>query len=119
MSNCKVTRLKILSILTQIGRFRTIGRSQLSNPSDLPCYVQFIYRCLSCVEIIFHDVNYTGVLVAWKSFFIMSIFYVQFIYCCLSCVEIIFHNVNFLCTVHWCLSCVEIIFHNVNFICTV
>ena len=25
------------SILTQIGRFWTIGRSQLSNPSDLPC----------------------------------------------------------------------------------
>ena len=28
--------------LTQIGRFRTIGQSQLSNPSDLPCY--FSYR---------------------------------------------------------------------------
>ena len=26
-----------MPILTQIGRFRTIGRSQLSNPSDLPC----------------------------------------------------------------------------------
>ena len=26
-----------ITILTQIGRFRTIGRSQLSNPSDLPC----------------------------------------------------------------------------------
>ena len=25
--------------LTQIGRFRTIGRSQLSNPSDLPCFL--------------------------------------------------------------------------------
>ena len=36
-SNFKVTRDKISSILTQIGRFRTIGRSQLSNPSDLPC----------------------------------------------------------------------------------
>ena len=22
-----------------MGRFRTIGRSQLSNPTDLPCYV--------------------------------------------------------------------------------
>ena len=74
----KVTRYKTSPILTQIGHFRTIGRSQLSNPSDLPCYVQFIYRCLSCVEIIFHNVNYTGVLVAWKSFFKMSIFYVQF-----------------------------------------
>ena len=36
-SNFKVTRDKTSSILTQIGRFRTIGRSQLSNPSDLPC----------------------------------------------------------------------------------
>ena len=38
MSNCKVTRYKTSPILTQIGRFRTICRSQLTNPSDLPCY---------------------------------------------------------------------------------
>ena len=38
-SNFKVTRHKTSPILTQIGRFRTIGRSQLSNPSDLPCYM--------------------------------------------------------------------------------
>ena len=37
-SNFKVTRDKTSPILTQIGRFRTIGRSQLSNPSDLPCW---------------------------------------------------------------------------------
>ena len=36
-SNFKVTRDKTSPILTQIGRFRTIGRSQLSNLSDLPC----------------------------------------------------------------------------------
>ena len=36
-SNFKVTRDKTSLILTQIGRFRTIGQSQLSNPSDLPC----------------------------------------------------------------------------------
>ena len=36
-SNFKVTQYKTKPILTQIGRFRTIGRSQLSNPSDLPC----------------------------------------------------------------------------------
>ena len=36
-SNFKVTRDKTSPILTQIGRFWTIGRSQLSNPSDLPC----------------------------------------------------------------------------------
>ena len=43
-SNFKVTRDKTSPILTQIGRFRTIGRSQLSNPSDLPCY----YRAARC-----------------------------------------------------------------------
>ena len=40
-SNFKVTRDKTSPILTQIGHFRTIGRSQLSNPSDLPCFVFF------------------------------------------------------------------------------
>ena len=37
-SNFKVTRYKTSPILTQMGHFRTVGRSQLSNPSDLPCY---------------------------------------------------------------------------------
>ena len=37
-SNFKVTQDKTSPILIQIGRFRTIGRSQLSNPSDLPCF---------------------------------------------------------------------------------
>ena len=37
-SNFKVTRYKASPILTQIGHFRTIGQSQLSNPSDLPCF---------------------------------------------------------------------------------
>ena len=41
-SNFKVTRYKTSPILTQIGRFRTIGRSQLSNPSDLPCFSWFM-----------------------------------------------------------------------------
>ena len=36
-SNFKFTRDKTSPILTQIRRFQTIGRSQLSNPSDLPC----------------------------------------------------------------------------------
>ena len=35
--NFKVTQDKTSPILIQIGRFWTIGRSQLSNPSDLPC----------------------------------------------------------------------------------
>ena len=38
-SNFKVTRYKTSPILTQLGRFRTIGQSQLSNPSDLPCFL--------------------------------------------------------------------------------
>ena len=46
-SNFKVTRDKTSPILTQIGRFRSIGRSQLSNPSDLPCscksYINFTH----------------------------------------------------------------------------
>ena len=37
-SNFKVTQYKTSLIFTQIGRIRTIGRSQLSNPSDLPCW---------------------------------------------------------------------------------
>ena len=48
-SNFKVTRDKTSPNLTQIGRFQTIGRSQLSNPSDLPCFAftrwQFQMKC--------------------------------------------------------------------------
>ena len=36
-SNFKVTRYKTSPIFTKIGRVQTRGRSQLSNPSDLPC----------------------------------------------------------------------------------
>ena len=39
-SNFKVTQDETSPIFTQIWRFRTIGRSQLSNPSDLPCFFQ-------------------------------------------------------------------------------
>ena len=62
-SNFKVTRDKTSPILTQIGRFRTIGRSQLSNPSDLPCLkyepqlvqwsatpLDVIFQCAQCVK---------------------------------------------------------------------
>ena len=53
-SNFKVTRYKTSPILTQIERFRTIGRSQLSNPPDLPCCTATYrshdqkYICISC-----------------------------------------------------------------------
>ena len=43
-SNFKVTRYKASPILTQIGRFRTIGQSQLSNPSDLPCFYTPVWK---------------------------------------------------------------------------
>ena len=42
-SNFKVSWDKTSPILTQIGRFRTIGRSQLSNPSDLPCFINGLF----------------------------------------------------------------------------
>ena len=48
-SNFKVTQDKTSPILTQIGRFRTIGRSQLSNPSDLPClWIRSLIHFLDC-----------------------------------------------------------------------
>ena len=40
-SNFMVTRNKTSPILTQIWRFWTIGQSQLSNPSDLPCFFKW------------------------------------------------------------------------------
>ena len=46
-SNFKVTRYKTSPILTQIGHFRTIGRSQLSNPSVLPCFLMNWLLCRS------------------------------------------------------------------------
>ena len=49
-SNFKVTRDKISPILTQIGHFRTIGPSQLSNPSDLPCFYIVRYSCNTSEE---------------------------------------------------------------------
>ena len=49
-SNFKVTREKISTILTQIVRFRTKGRSQLSNPSDLPCYLTSSSTILTRVQ---------------------------------------------------------------------
>ena len=45
-SNFKVTRYKTSLILTQIGHFRTIGRWQLSNPSDLLCWLRSHHRII-------------------------------------------------------------------------
>ena len=59
-SNFKVTRYKTSPILPQIGRFRTIGQSQLSNPSDLPCFslwlqIRFPLKCHN--KEIYHFMN--------------------------------------------------------------
>ena len=55
-SNFKVTWYKTSPIFTQIGRFQTIGQSQLSNPSDLSCYSwnQF-YLIYFWFHFYFHD----------------------------------------------------------------
>ena len=45
-SNFKVTRDITSPILTQIGCSRTRGRSQLSNPSDLPCWLCSYHRII-------------------------------------------------------------------------
>ena len=77
-SNFKVTRDKTSLILTQIRRFRTIGRSQLSNPSDLPCF--WCYSCLKKIPVCLHSIcnlqvtnNFahciTGV---WQSCYVMA-----------------------------------------------
>ena len=47
LSNFKVTQDKTSPILTQIGHFRTISRSQLSNPSDLPCLFYIVFHAMN------------------------------------------------------------------------
>ena len=62
-SNFKVTRYKTSPILTQIRRFRTIGRSQLSNPSDLPCFSVDLFMILvikMCTRIESHIIKRTN-----------------------------------------------------------
>ena len=69
-SNFKVTRYKTSPIFTEIERFRTIGRSQLSNPSDLPCcwmyhssvlynsYNVILFECIFILGPFFHEDNW-------------------------------------------------------------
>ena len=58
-SNFKVTWDKTSPILTQIGRFRTIGRSQLSNPSDLPCSRSSVkFQSHTALKIVEFDPNW-------------------------------------------------------------
>ena len=62
--NFKVTRYKTSPILTQIGRFRTIGQSQLSNPSDLPCspcsHYRIIMKFSGVITMVKSDVHAKG-----------------------------------------------------------
>ena len=64
-SNFKVTGDKTSPILTQIGRFRTIGWSQLSNPSDLPCLFLTPYLYLSLPKITIGGLYYTYSQIEW------------------------------------------------------
>ena len=58
-SDFKVTPYKASPILTQIGRFRTIGQSQLSNPSDLPCSRSYVkFQGHTALKIIEFDPNW-------------------------------------------------------------
>ena len=63
-SNFKVTRDKTSPLLTRIGRFRTIGRSQLSNPSDLPCspcsHHRIIMKFSGVITMVKSDVHAKG-----------------------------------------------------------
>ena len=71
-SNFKVTRYKTSPILTQIGRFRTIGRSQLSNPSDLPCCkISALYKHIATIMLLVvhseqEDLQ-QAILINWKA----------------------------------------------------
>ena len=65
-SNFKVTRDKTSPILTHIGRFRTIGQSQLSNPSDLPCLALIVFAWFPVVSRVCQCWRYCSfVLVCW------------------------------------------------------
>ena len=56
-SNFKVTRYKTSPIFTQIGSFRTTGRSQLSNPLDLPCYFWIFFYCVGVLLLIIWNID--------------------------------------------------------------
>ena len=79
-SDFKVTGDKTSPILTQIRHFRTIGRSQLSNPSDLPCFSDirkchdfFISEINFWYQKLFSDIkNYS--LISEKNFWYQKIF---------------------------------------------
>ena len=68
-SNFKVTQDKTSPILTQIGHFRTIGWSQLSNPSDLPCFPQNYPKLLENKMLHFDTKNNLQMNIVYKKCF--------------------------------------------------
>ena len=68
-SNFKVTRYKTSPILTQIGRFWTTGRSQLSNPSDLPCLRFHKKNTMHCLKIL-TNITYISSYMAYRLFWV-------------------------------------------------
>ena len=81
-SNFKVTRDKTSQILTQIGCFRTIGRSQLSNPSDLACsHLTYVHKASSDNGVIHQHV--TDNVICYNIFCIEHIFHQDYwLYAC-------------------------------------
>ena len=81
-ANFKVTQDKTSLILTQIGRFRIIGRSQLSNPSDLPCLSRAPY---TRIVVFWHISNITPMISQSQISCNTPMFYIAAIfvkYCC-------------------------------------
>ena len=79
-SNFKVTRYKTSPILTQIGRFRTIGQSQLSNPSDLPCLILLIKAIKFGTDVGLSMLLYTQVLGFIITISVFFLFFFQFLW---------------------------------------
>ena len=63
---------KTSPILTQIERFWTIGRSQLSNPSGLPCLLLSTYKTIA-----FHNTTNDG---CWSARIVIVIYNNQILY---------------------------------------
>ena len=79
-SNFKVTRYKTSPILTQIERFRTIGRSQLSNPSDLPCFIHLSFIQQHAVSTLSHKICAQNCCALFHCSYIMILLWIYTIY---------------------------------------
>ena len=85
LSNFKVTRYETSPILTQIGRFWTIGQSQLSNPSDLPCSLSsFFWIYWGLVHFSSPVLLYLFLVFDWQNLFVRLLCSLRFFLGC-SC----------------------------------